>query len=303
MKIDRKGYRVSESSIKPKDLQITDTVSVSDNKKDKSLVSVSARDAWYPTHKRDQFILRQLVSKDFKLKYRRSILGVVWSVLNPLLMMSVMAVVFSTFLGNRAEDVVNYPLYLILGNTAFQLMTDATTMGMHSIIDASSLLKKVRINRVVFPIQKVLFAVVNYLFSLIAVGIVMIVFHISLTIYALLIPVALILLTGFCIGVALLLSALAVFFRDVIHLWSVVTTAWMYGTPLFYSITIMSPWMLKIERFNPMYHFVTFIRDCLLFQQFPATQTLLGCFFSAVGALIVGYIVFHKLEKRFILHI
>ena len=75
-----------------------------------SIVAVSARDAWYPTHKRDQFILRQLVSKDFKLKYRRSILGVVWSVLNPLLMMTVMAVVFSTFLGNRAEDVVNYPL-------------------------------------------------------------------------------------------------------------------------------------------------------------------------------------------------
>nr|WP_049754798.1 ABC transporter permease [Lancefieldella parvula] len=266
-------------------------------------MAVSARDAWYPTHQRDQFILRQLVSKDFKLKYRRSILGVVWSVLNPLLMMAVMAVVFSTFLGNRAEDVVNYPLYLILGNTAFQLMNDATTMGMRSIIDASSLLKKVRINRVVFPVQKVLFAVVNYLFSLIAVGIVMLVFRIPLTIYALLTPVALLLLTGFCIGLAMLLSALAVFFRDVIHLWSVVTTAWMYGTPLFYSVNIMSPWMLQIERFNPMFHFVTFIRDCLLFQKFPATSTILGCLVSAVLALVIGYTVFHKLEKKFILHI
>ena len=104
-----------------------------------------------------------------------------------------MAVSFLLFLGNRAEDVVNYPLYLILGNTAFQLMNDATTMGMRSIIDASSLLKKVRINRVVFPVQKVLFAVVNYLFSLIAVGIVMLVFRIPLTIYSLLTPVALLL--------------------------------------------------------------------------------------------------------------
>ena len=219
---------MSESSTQTNNAQDTSVVSANTNSA--SLVAVSARDAWYPTHQRDQFILRQLVSKDFKLKYRRSILGVVWSVLNPLLMMTVMAVVFSTFLGNRAEDVVNYPLYLILGNTAFQLMNDATTMGMRSIIDASSLLKKVRINRVVFPVQKVLFAVVNYLFSLIAVGIVMLVFRIPLTIYS-------------------------------------------------------------------------FIRDCLLFQKFPATSTILGCLVSAVLALVIGYTVFHKLEKKFILHI
>ena len=280
---------MSESSTQTNNAQDTSVVSANTNSA--SLVAVSARDAWYPTHQRDQFILRQLVSKDFKLKYRRSILGVVWSVLNPLLMMTVMAVVFSTFLGNRAEDVVNYPLYLILGNTAFQLMNDATTMGMRSIIDASSL------------VQKVLFAVVNYLFSLIAVGIVMLVFRIPLTIYSLLTPVALLLLACFCIGLAMLLSALAVFFRDVIHLWSVVTTAWMYGTPLFYSVNIMSPWMLQIERFNPMFHFVTFIRDCLLFQKFPATSTILGCLVSAVLALVIGYTVFHKLEKKFILHI
>lgn len=294
---------MSESSTQTNNAQDAGIVSANTTGASTSLVAVSARDAWYPTHKRDQFILRQLVSKDFKLKYRRSILGVVWSVLNPLLMMTVMAVVFSTFLGNRAEDVVNYPLYLILGNTAFQLMNDATTMGMRSIIDASSLLKKVRINRVVFPVQKVLFAVVNYLFSLIAVGIVMLVFQIPLTIYALLTPVALLLLTCFCIGLAMLLSALAVFFRDVIHLWSVVTTAWMYGTPLFYSVNIMSPWMLQVMRFNPMFHFVTFIRDCLLFQKFPATSTILGCLVSAVLALVIGYTVFHKLEKKFILHI
>ena len=294
---------MSESSTQTNNAQDASIVSASATDANTSLVAVSARDAWYPTHQRDQFILRQLVSKDFKLKYRRSILGVVWSVLNPLLMMAVMAVVFSTFLGNRAEDVVNYPLYLILGNTAFQLMSDATTMGMRSIIDASSLLKKVRINRLVFPVQKVLFAVVNYAFSLIAVAVVMVVFQIPLTVYALLMPVALLLLTLFCVGISLLLSALAVFFRDIIHLWSVVVTAWMYGTPLFYSVNIMSPWMLQVERFNPMYHYVTFIRDCLLFQQLPSRGTIMGCVVAAFVVLIVGYAVFRRLEKRFILFI
>ena len=133
--------------------------------------------------------MRQLVSKDFKLKYRRSVLGVVWSVLNPLLMMTVMAVVFSTFLGNRAEDVVNYPLYLILGNTAFQLMNDATTMGMRSIIDASSLLKRFASIALFSLFRRCFLRFVNYLFSLIAVGIVMLVFRIPLTIYSLLTPV------------------------------------------------------------------------------------------------------------------
>ena len=272
-------------------------------KETSDMLAVSGRDAWYPPKQRDQYILRQLVGKDFKLKYRRSVLGVVWSVLNPLLMMIVMAVVFSTFLGNRAADVVNYPLYLILGNTAFQLMSDATTMGMRSIIDASSLLKKVRINRLVFPVQKVLFAVVNYAFSRIAVAVVMVVFQIPLTVYALLMPVALLLLTLFCVGISLLLSALAVFFRDIIHLWSVVVTAWMYGTPLFYSVNIMSPWMLQVERFNPMYHYVTFIRDCLLFQQLPSRGTIMGCVVAAFVVLIVGYAVFRRLENRFILFI
>ncbi len=266
-------------------------------------VAISARDAWYPPAKRDRAVLRQLVNKDFKLKYRRSALGVAWSVLNPLLMMIVMAVVFTAFLGNNDPSIGNYPLYLILGNTAFQLMTDATTMGMRSIIDASSLLKKVKINRVVFPVQKVLFAVLNYGFSLIAVALVMIWFRIPLTWLALLLPVAVGLLAVFCIGLSLFLSAAAVFFRDVIHLWSVVITAWTYATPLFYSTSILSPWMLNLEKFNPMYLYITFIRDILLWQQLPTRGVVLGCVVAAFGSLAIGYAVFHHNERKFILYI
>jgi ABC-2 type transport system permease protein len=126
--------------------------------------TISGKDAWYPENKRDGFILKQLVTKDFKLKYRRSALGVAWSVLNPLLMMIIMAAVFSRLMGRADDSIPNFPLYLILGNTAFQLMNDATSQGMGSIIGASSLLKKVKINRVVFPVEKALFAGVNYLF-------------------------------------------------------------------------------------------------------------------------------------------
>lgn len=262
-----------------------------------------ASDAWYPTSQRDAFVVKQLVTKDFKLKYRRSVLGIAWSVLNPLLMMCVQAVVFTHLMTRHDNSIPNFPIYLILGNTAWHLMSDATNAGMQSIIHAQSLLKKVRINRWVFPVQKVLFAVVNYVFSLVAVGLVMLIFRWPLSVWALMLPLGVLYLTIFCIGLSLVLSSLAVFFRDVIHLWGVLLTAWMYLTPLFYSVTILPDWMQSLMRFNPMYLYVTFIRRCLLWKMNPGLLVHGGCIIYALLMLAVGYTVFHKTEDRFILFI
>ena len=174
--------------------------------------TTSARDAWYPAGKRDVFILRELVTKDFKLKYRRSVLGVIWSVLNPLLMMLVMSLVFSFFL--RYDNIEHYPLYLIVANITWQVFADSTNAGMMSIIDAAPLLKKVRVKKAVFPVEKVLFSLVNFLFSLIAVVVVMLWEGVAPTPVMLLAPICIVLLMVFCVGLSLLLSALAVFFRD-----------------------------------------------------------------------------------------
>ena len=121
--------------------------------------------------KKNWGVLTALVSKDFKIKYRRSVLGVVWSVLNPLLMMVVMTAVFSYMFKFNIE---HFPLYLILGNILFGLMSTATTTAMKSIVDSSSLIKKIRIEKAIFPVEKVLFALVNFAFSLIAAVCVMI---------------------------------------------------------------------------------------------------------------------------------
>ena len=147
--------------------------------------------------KHSLFVLKSLVSKDFKLKYRRSILGVLWSVLNPLLMMIVLSAVFSFMFRFQIE---NYPLYLILGQVLFSLMTDATTSAMTSIIDASPLLKKVRVEKMVFPLEKVVFGLVNFAISLIAVLAVMVFFQVIPTWRVLLIPVMLIFVSLFCVG-------------------------------------------------------------------------------------------------------
>lgn len=163
---------------------------------------------------KDAFILRQLVTKDFKIKYRRSVLGVAWSVLNPLLMMIVMAIVFSTIFGqgrNGSMTPEMYPLYLIVGNVTFAVMSESTNQALTSIVGAAPLLKKVKVHRWVFPVQKVLFSLVNFAFSLVAVAIVMLWFRVMPSWHLILLPVCLLLLMCFCMGLGMMLSALTVF--------------------------------------------------------------------------------------------
>ena len=258
---------------------------------------------------KDIFILKQLVGKDFKIKYRRSFLGVAWSVLNPLLMMIVMAIVFTTIFAQGRNGSITpemYPLYLIVGNVTFAVMSDSTSQALSSIIYASSLLKKVKVHRFVFPVQKVLFSLVNFAFSLIAVAIVMLWFHVVPTWHLLLLPVCLILLMFFCMGVGLLLSAATVFFRDVMHLWSVVLTAWTYFTPIFWTTDyiLKMPHILRVLMYaNPMYNYLQFMRDIFLFQTCPTPLEFGLCVAWAAIAMVIGYAVFHKNEHKFILYI
>lgn len=254
---------------------------------------------------KDRYILQQLVTKDFKLRYRRSILGVVWSVLNPLLMMIIMSFVFQYFLRSNLE---HYSLYLIVGNITFALMNDATNGGLRSIIDASSLLKKVKVDRWVFPVQKVFSAAVNFAFSLIAVAIVMVFDGVMPTIHVLWFVVGLVLVMLFSIGIGLFIGALAVFFRDMIHLWSVVLTAWTYLTPIFWDLSLLTNsnaplivvWIVKA---NPMYNYLEIMRSAFVYQNNPSVTVLALAAIWAVIALVIGIAVFKKTEHKFILYI
>lgn len=255
---------------------------------------------------KDIFILKQLVGKDFKLKYRRSVLGIVWSVLNPLLMMIVMSLVFSFFL--RFADIPHYPLYLIIGNIVWSVMNDSTSFSLRAIIDAAPLLKKVRVNKYVFPVEKVLFALVNFAFSLVAVVLVMVWEGVMPTWRLLLVPVCLFLLMLFCIGLSLILSALCVFFRDIIHLWSVLLTAWMYATPIFWPSDFIDekvPFAAVrfVMHYNPMYRFISFMRDIFIYDRLPTRGTVMVCVISALVVLVIGVVVFRKTQKKFILYI
>lgn len=245
-------------------------------------------------------LLKELVVRDLKVKYRRSVLGYLWSLLNPLLMMVVMTIVFSFFFRYQIE---NYPLYLISGQILWTFFNESTNMAMYSVIDNASLIKKVYIPKFIFPLSRVFSSFVTMGFSLVAILIVMLFTraHFSWTI--LLFPIPLCMLLLFCCGMGLILSSMSVYFRDITHLYSVVTMAWMYLTPIFYPIETLPENVAVILKFNPMYHFLYFFRQLILYGTVPSGSTWLICAGVSLGMLGIGMLVFKKLQKNFILYI
>lgn len=245
-------------------------------------------------------LMEELVKRDLKVKYRRSFLGYLWSLLNPLLMLCVMSFVFSTMF---EATISNFPLYLICGQTLWNFFNDATNQAMHSILQNGALLKKVYIPKFIFPLARVLSSFVTMSFSLVAILIVMLFTRAKIYWTILLFWVPLVFLFLFCCGIGLVLSALAVYFRDVTHLYGVVTLAWMYITPIFYDISRLPEFVRSVIGLNPMYHFITFFRDLILYGVLPGMDTWLACGGCSVAILGIGLFVFHKLQKNFILHI
>ncbi len=245
-------------------------------------------------------LIHELVIRDLKVKYRRSFLGYLWSLLNPLLMMLVMSIVFgSIFRGN----IENFPVYVICGQTLFGFFTESTTMSMYSILSNAALVKKIYIPKPIFPISRVVSSFVTMSFSLGAIIIVMLftrsAFH--WTMIMSLLPIFLLLV--FCCGVGMVLAALSVYFRDITHLWGVITLAWMYATPVFYSIDLLPENIREIMKINPMYHFLTVFRSLVMLGTVPGVDAWRGCVLASLGSLIIGLVLFHRLQNNFILHI
>lgn len=245
-------------------------------------------------------LLKQLVIRDIKVKYKHSILGILWSVLNPLLTMLVISIVFSELFQSSVQ---NFSVYLISGNIIFSFFSEATSMSMTSIIGGAQLIKKVYIPKYIFPLSRNLSSFVNLLFSLIAVALIMIITKVKISLAILFMPIILILLLIFAIGFSLILSAYAVFFRDIIHFYSVLIMLLMYLTPLFYPEEII-PERYKIFLYlNPLYYFVKSFRLTILYAQMPDLQLVLTCLIIAFATLFIGFFVFYKKQDKFILYV
>lgn len=246
-------------------------------------------------------LLQELVEKDIKLKYRRSFLGYLWSILNPLLTMLVLVAVFSRLF---RFDIENFPVYLLSAQVLFNFLMEATNQSVFSIWGNAALLKKVYVPKYIFTLSKVSSSLVNMLFSLVALLIVMFLTDTPFTIYLFFAPCILLQLYLFCLGLGFFLAQASVFFRDIQYIYAVLTTAWTYLTPMFYPITIL-PEGLKngVINFNPMYFYIEQFRSVILYGAMPAAELIFkGCVVAALS-LVIGIACFLKTQDKFILYI
>lgn len=204
--------------------------------------------AYLDTFLKYRYLLWNLVSRDVKVKYRRSVLGIVWSVLNPLLMMLVITAVFENLFRYNIE---HFPVYYLTGSLLFNFVTDATGNAMTSILYAAPLIRKVHVPKYIFPMEKCIFALVNMLFSSIATIIVLAILRFKLSLTALLFSIPVFCAFAFSVGIGMILATLNVFFRDTGHLYGVWTTAWFYLTPIIYPVDILPPIVVSLVKLNP----------------------------------------------------
>ena len=245
-----------------------------------------------------RYLMKQLVGRDFKTKYRRSVLGVCWSFLNPLLTMMVQYVVFSTLF---KSGIPNFPLYLLSGIVCFNFFSEATTMSLGSIVNNASLITKVYMPKYIYPLTRVISSTINLLLAFIPLAVVMLITRSPISWALLLLPVGIFFLFCLSLGVGMLLSTAMVFFRDTVFLWSVVSMIWMYLTPIFYPESIIAEQFLPLYRLNPLYQIITFIRTILIDGVSPSPGSYLGALLSAIIPLMIGIWVFKKNQDKFIL--
>ena len=246
-------------------------------------------------------LLKLLVSKNIKLKYRRSWLGYVWSILNPLLIMVVMTVVFSTMFKRNIE---NFPVYLFCGQLLFNFMNQTTHQALFSVTGNAALLKKTYVPKYMFTVARITSGLVDLLFSLGALVIVILVTKAKVTWYALLFPFVLLQLYVFCIGLGLFLAQAGVFFKDTEFIYNAVTTAWMYLSAIFYPVESLPDKVLWfVKHFNPMYFYIGQFRDLIYYGRMPGHLIILAGCGAAAAMLGIGMWSFLKSKDQFILYI
>ena len=241
------------------------------------------------------FVLKELVGREIKRKYARSYLGIIWSVLSPLLMMVVLSLIFSQIFKRSIE---NFPVYFLTGYMLWQLFTESTNSAMTALVDNKLLLIKVKTPKQILTLSRVFTALANFLYSLIAFVLILMVFRIRPSFAILAFPFVVALLLLFCIGIGYMLSIAYAYFGDVRHLYSVLLTLWMYMSALFYPVEILPDYMQRVVALNPIYAYIEAARECILYHGFPDIVMWMKMLLWGIGIFITGLAVFSRNENR-----
>ena len=246
------------------------------------------------------FLINQLVNRDFKAKYKRSMLGILWSFLNPLLTMMVQYVVFSTLF---KSDTPNYVVYLFTGIICFNYVNEACNMSLTSIVGNAALITKVYVPKYLYPMTRIITSSINMLLSMVPLFAAVLMTGLPIRPSFALIPFDLLCMFFFSMGLGLMLSTMMVYFRDTQFLWNVFSLLWCYMTPCFYTINILPRQLFPWYYMNPLYHYVSFLRTVMIDGVCPEPSVFFICLVSALAVFFAGTRVFKSHENSFVLHL
>ena len=255
------------------------------------------------TLNRFKYLLMLMVKRDFVTRYRRSVLGILWSVLNPLLTMLVLTMVFSMLFAGGIHGIYNFPVYLLSGQVIFNFFSESTNQAMGSIKNNANIIKKVYVPKYIFPVSKVISSLVNILFSFIAFLFVVIVTGAPLHGTILLFPIPLLYTFLFALGIGMLLSSMAVFFGDMSYIYGILITLLTFLTPLFYPVSILPDRVFQLIHLNPIFHYVTYFRSLALDGVVPGLWENVICLGFALLAICCGLYVTMAKQDRYILYL
>lgn len=241
------------------------------------------------------FVIRELTGRELKRKYSRSKLGVIWSVLNPLLNMIVLSLIFSTMFKRSIE---NYPVYYLCGYVLWSLFTTATNTAMTALVDNKQMLIKVKIPMQVFVVSRVYTAFVNFGYSLIAFVPILLIFRVSLRWTMLFIPIIVIFQLMFTLGFSYILSVSYVFFGDIKHLYGIVLTLWMYLSAIFYPTESLPAAMKTVVANNPIYTYIDGMRWIILEGVLPPVNTMVKMAVWSIAVYFIGTHIFNNSKNR-----
>ena len=250
--------------------------------------------------KKHRFLFEELVKRDFKKKYKRTILGMGWSMLMPLLTLLVMKVVFEQFFGRNMN---HYTTYLFCGNLVFGWFAESTNLGMRSLYGNAGIFTKVNVPKYLFLFAGNVQTLINFGLTLIIFFLFCAIDRVDFTWRFVMLAYPIVTLLLFNVGVGLILSALFVFFRDMDYLWRVFLQLLMYGSAIFYTIDKFSPGMQLVFACNPVYRHIAYFREVVLAGQVPSWETHLTLAGFALAALFVGFFMYKRYNTRFLYYV
>ncbi|MGA9397410.1 MAG: ABC transporter permease [Anaerolineaceae bacterium] len=270
---------------------VLENKTVYDSAKHNLLPLLEIKEAW-----RYRDLIMFLVRRDITARYKRSVLGIAWTMLNPLGMMIVLSIVFSQVF---RMTMAGYPAYVLSGLIVWTFFSQTSSSAINVLVWGGDLLQRIYIPRSTFAISAICTGLVNLILSLVPLIAVMLVIRVPLQLTILLSPLAMILIGMFSLGFGLLISTIGIYFADVVEMYAIFLTAWMYLTPIIYPLDILPEYIQRWLQLNPMVHLVGLFRSLVFEGKIPSWDYWLISIAIAFGTLLIGWLVFTEKSNEF----